>query len=140
MNPVKIFNDFKINVKLTIAFFVIAFSSIAIIGFLSYFKGKNSLKKESFQSLTAVREMKASQIEDYFNDIGNQIITFSEDHTIISAMIDFKLGFENISSELNHTEQELITKENKLENFYKNEFLPDLSFIFNISYFRSFFI
>lgn len=80
----------KINAKLTLAFFVIAFTSITIIGFLSYFKGKNSLEKESFNRLTAVREMKAAQIEDYFNQIGNQIVTFSEDHTIIEAMRDFQ--------------------------------------------------
>ncbi|MBK9190563.1 MAG: hypothetical protein IPM77_03135 [Crocinitomicaceae bacterium] len=66
----------KINAKLTIAFFLIAFSSITIIGFLSYFKGKKSLEEESFNRLTAVREMKSTQIEDYFSQIANQIVTF----------------------------------------------------------------
>ncbi len=127
MNPIKLFNNLKINLKLTLAFFIIAFSSIAIIGFLSYFKGKTSLQNESFQSLTAVREMKASQIEDYFNDIGNQIITFSEDHTIIEAMKAFKHGFENVSDELKYDEEEILLKENKLKGFYEREFLPELS-------------
>ena len=116
----------KINAKLTLAFFVIAFTSITIIGFLSYFKGKNSLEKESFNRLTAVREMKAAQIEDYFNQIGNQIVTFSEDHTIIEAMRDFSAGFNQINTELNYSESEIQSTEFRLTKYYEAEFLPRL--------------
>lgn len=116
----------KINAKLTLAFFVIAFTSITIIGFLSYFKGKNSLEKESFNRLTAVREMKAAQIEDYFNQIGNQIVTFSEDHTIIEAMRDFSKGFNEINDELNQSTSEIQSTEFRLTKYYESEFLPRL--------------
>jgi len=116
----------KINAKLTIAFFVIAFSSITIIGFLSYFQGKRSLELESFNRLTAVREMKATQIEDYFEQIGNQIVTFSEDHTIIEAMRDFKQGFDTIEQELNYSESDLQSMEFRLTKYYESEFLPRL--------------
>jgi len=116
----------KINAKLTIAFFVIAFSSITIIGFLSYFQGKRSLELESFNRLTAVREMKATQIEDYFEQIGNQIVTFSEDHTIIEAMRDFKQGFDTIEQELNYSESDLQSMNFRLTKYYESEFLPRL--------------
>ena len=119
-------SSLKINAKLTIAFFVIAFSSITIIGFLSYFKGKNSLEAESFNRLTAVREMKATQIEDYFQQIGNQIVTFSEDHTIIEAMRDFKEGFDTITSELNYSESDIQSMNFRLTKYYEAEFLPRL--------------
>lgn len=116
----------KINAKLTLAFFVIAFSSITIIGFLSYFKGKNSLEEESFNRLTAVREMKATQIEDYFQQITNQIITFSEDHTIIEAMQAFKAGFDTLAGELQYDESELQSVEFRLTKYYESEFIPRL--------------
>ncbi|MBD3639019.1 MAG: SpoIIE family protein phosphatase [Crocinitomicaceae bacterium] len=127
MTIVKKFNNLNINVKLALAFFVIAFLSITVIGFLAYFKGKNSLEEESFNRLTAVREMKASQIEDYFRDIRNQIITFSEDHTIIEAMQAFKAGFDTIHHEVDYSKFEQTQVEDRLKNYYEAEFLPRLN-------------
>ncbi|MEZ4922317.1 MAG: SpoIIE family protein phosphatase [Crocinitomicaceae bacterium] len=101
--------------------------SIVIIGFLAYFKGKRSLEEESFNRLTAVREMKATQIEDYFNDIRNQIITFSEDHTIIEAMHELKHGFDTITKELQYSEDQLRWAEDRLKKYYQDEFLPRLN-------------
>lgn len=116
----------KINAKLTIAFFLIAFSSITIIGFLSYFKGKKSLEEESFNRLTAVREMKSTQIEDYFSQIANQIVTFSEDHTIIEAMKSFKIGFDTLESEMNYDESQIQSMDFRLTKYYESEFIPRL--------------
>ena len=126
MSIFKTFDNLKINIKLTVAFFFIAFFSILVIGFLSYVKGKNSLEEESFKMLTAVREMKASQIEDYFDDISNQIITFSEDHTIIDAMNELSTGFDTITSELDLSLQENIMLEQRLEKYYNEEYLTRL--------------
>jgi serine phosphatase RsbU (regulator of sigma subunit) len=124
---IKKFNDTKIGFKLAVAFFFIAFLSILVIGYLSYVKGKNSLEEESFNRLTAVREMKASQIESYFQDIRNQIITFSEEHTIVEAMVDFKKGFDTIDQQSNYSEKEVSDCHNRLNNYYRNEFLPRLN-------------
>lgn len=116
----------NINAKLTLAFFVIAFSSITIIGFLSYFKGKKSLEEESFNRLTAVREMKAAQIEDYFAQIANQIVTFSEDHTIIEAMQEFRKGVSQLETDLNYTESDIQSLDFRLKKYYESEFIPRL--------------
>lgn len=117
----------KINYKLTLSFFVIAFSSILIIGFLAYFKGKNSLENESFNRLTAVREMKSTQIEDYFLEIENQIITFSEDHTIVNAMREFNKGFDSVRFQLDNGNFALNNSDSRLNNYYQKEFLPRLN-------------
>ncbi|MFT4600532.1 MAG: serine phosphatase RsbU (regulator of sigma subunit) [Arenicella sp.] len=130
---IKKFSDSKINFKLGVAFFFIAFLSISVIGLLSYFKGKSSLEKESFNRLTAVREMKASQIEDYFTDIENQIVTFSEDHTIIEALSSFKSGFDTIGVELNYSDEEVVAYEARLESYYRDEFMPRLNVNVKIS-------
>tara|TARA_B100000508_G_scaffold137355_1_gene131516 strand:- start:13130 stop:15448 length:2319 start_codon:yes stop_codon:yes gene_type:complete len=124
---VKKFNDTKIGFKLTVAFFFIAFLSILVIGYLSYIKGKNSLEEESFNRLTAVREMKASQIEGYFRDIRNQIITFSEEHTIVEAMLDFKKGFDTIDHISDYSSTDIENYKNRLEGYYTDEYLPRLN-------------
>lgn len=133
MGFIKKFSDAKINFKLAVAFFVIAFLSISVIGVLSYFKGKRSLEVESFNRLTAVREMKASQIEDYFKDIENQILTFSEDHTIVDAMTAFKNGFDSIGIELNHSPKDILHYESRLHAYYKDEYMPRLNVNMKIS-------
>lgn len=117
----------KINIKLGIAFFFIAFLSISIIGVMAYFKGKASLEKESFNRLTAVREMKSVEIEDYFNDINNQIVTFSEDHMIIEALWEFKRGFDTLTTEVQLSDSQIVKMEDDLTDYYNNVFLSKLN-------------
>lgn len=83
----------KIGLKLTLAFFLIAILSISVVGYLSYDKGRDSLERESFNRLTAVREMKSTQIEDYFQQIRDQIRTFSSNPTVVTAMKELKENF-----------------------------------------------
>src|ERR1700741_2290507 len=112
----------KIGVKLTLAFFSIAFISVMATGIISYRKGKQALEEESFNRLTAVRELKSNQIEDYFSQIKDQAISFSHDPTVIRAMKRFKKGFDE------YTEDE--TRESKkvaVANYIKKEFLPRLN-------------
>jgi len=113
----------KIGAKLTILFFTIAFVSISVIGYLSYDRAKVSLEEESFNRLTAVREMKANQIEDYFQEIRDQVVTFSENHSVKLAMQSFKKGFASIEDEIQFGEKE----DDELRDYYQDQFLPDLN-------------
>jgi len=113
----------KIGLRLTILFFTIGFSSITVIGYLSYDQAKTALERESFNRLTAVREMKATQIEDYFKEIRSQVETFSENHSVIQAMVDFKEGFREIQNEVVATPE----NEELLKLYYKDQFLPELN-------------
>ena len=110
----------KIGLKITITFFLIAFLSMTVISAISYFRAKESLEKQSYEKLTAVREMKASQIEDYFDIINDQIVTSAQDPLFINAMKSFKEGFNSLSS-LNN--QQSIAGE-KVEQYLEKEYLP----------------
>ncbi len=116
----------KIGIRLQIAFFLVAFISISVVGMLAYWEARDSLRAESFDKLTAVREMKAGQIEDYFHQLEDQILTHSEDPTIIQAMIDFKAGFNALESELD-IDKELDTREDKLKAYFRDEYLARLN-------------
>jgi serine phosphatase RsbU (regulator of sigma subunit) len=120
------FRNIRIGVRITISFFMIAFFSILVIGYISYSRGKVSLEEESFNRLTAVREMKASQIEDYFQNINDQVTTFSRDHTIIEATKRFRKGFDEIEKDLAYSAQDKFVR-NSLEKYYENEFLERLN-------------
>lgn len=113
----------KIGLRLTILFFTIAFSSMTVIGYLSYDQAKSALESESFNRLTAVREMKATQIEDYFQEIRSQVETFSENHSVIRAMIEFNEGFHKVQ----HEDVSSNEKEELLKVYYENQFLAELN-------------
>ena len=80
------FKNLKIGVKILIILSSVAIVAVGINGYIGYTAAKTSLEEESFNKLTAIREMKANQIENYFEHIRNEVITFSEDRMIIDAM------------------------------------------------------
>ncbi len=100
---------------------------MAVIGTISYFRGRDSLKTESFNRLTAVREMKANQIEDYFGQINDQLLTLSEDPTIIEAMKEFSSGFNSIGSDLQMTGEKMASVNASVDDYFTNEYLVRLN-------------
>ncbi|HEY6162013.1 MAG TPA: SpoIIE family protein phosphatase [Bacteroidia bacterium] len=117
----------KIGLKLTLSFFAIAFLACLIIGILSYRTASDSLEKESFNKLTAVREMKAGQIEDYFGQITQEIRTFSEDPTFINAMKDLGKGFHQVDKDLGIDDKAMDTLTEDLGNYFNNTYLKRLN-------------
>ncbi len=119
------FKKLKIRTKILLAFTVIAIITVATIAFLAFSIGQSTLERESFNKLTAVREMKASQIEDYFQLITDQLITQSEDRMIIEAMTDFGAGYRSIQQEVGLSGLSVTTVP-ALEAYYRSEFLERL--------------
>jgi len=117
----------KIGFRLTILFVLIGVISVSLIGYFSYSEGKKSLTVESFNRLTAVREMKAGQIEDYFKQIESQIVTYSKNKTVVEAMSKFKKGFKTLPNQYNSYSSKNNKEQKDLENYYKDEFLPRLN-------------
>ena len=120
------FKKLKIGSKILSMFSAIAIVAVGITAYFAYRTAKNSLEEESFNKLTAVREMKANQIEDYFQQITDQVLTFSEDLLIISAMKAFKAGFQTLGSELEFKNPKWDFVESKVLNYYQDVFLERL--------------
>lgn len=117
----------KIGSKLAITFFLIAFLSMMVIGFISYFRAKHALQKQSFDKLTAFRELKAGQIEDYFQLINDQIITMAESPTVIEAMKEFENGYNAIENEIKYSDEEFEIIKKRGYEYISREFLPRLN-------------
>jgi serine phosphatase RsbU (regulator of sigma subunit)/anti-sigma regulatory factor (Ser/Thr protein kinase) len=120
------FKNLKIGVKILIILSSVAIVAVGINGYIGYTAAKTSLEEESFNKLTAICEMKANQIENYFEQIRNEVITFSEDRMIIDAMKAFKEGFRKIDTELGLGEAQRNDMKSKVVQFYKLNFLPSL--------------
>lgn len=120
------FSRIKIRPKIILILTFIAVLTLGVMGYFAFTIGVDTLETEAFNKLTAVREMKASQIEEYFQLISDQIVTFSEDRMIIDAMNDFEETHEAISSELDLSDDTLAEWETNLREYYQDEYLKRL--------------
>ena len=119
-------NKLTIRVKILIILISISTVAVGISGYVAYIMATESLIKESFDKLTAVREMKANQIEDYFQQIVDQVITFSEDRMVIDAMIAFDEKLHAIDTELDISEDDMDNIDSRLKKYYQEEYLTRL--------------
>ncbi len=115
----------KIKTKITAALVCIgivsAVSASLIIGWMSTDYGKKALKQSAEDQLISIREIKKTQIEGYFQQIENQVKTFSNDRMIIDAMQEFNSAFHGYTSELilpNYSGYK-----NDLKSYYTDQYL-----------------
>ena len=118
--------NLRIGSKVLLALVSVTFIAIVSIAYTSYFTAKNFLQKAIFNQLISTREIKATQLESYFDFINRQLISFSRDQMIIEAMKLFKASFYKLPEELNGKIS--INDINlSLNNYYSNEYLPRLA-------------
>jgi PAS domain S-box-containing protein len=95
-----------------------------VSGWSSYRVARASLEKEAFEKLTAVREMKAQQLEDYFLQIQNQAISLSQDPIVVEMARDLPLAVEDLNSGPTPDLQEAEARSERLREHYKRVILP----------------
>ncbi len=122
-----LFKNLKIRTKIVLVSSFVAVLAVGINGYIGYDSAAKSLKVEAFNKLTAIREMKADQIEGYFQQIANQLLTFSADPTIIEALREFKTGFRSIETELGIDESEMDELSSRLRKYYEDVYVPELN-------------
>ncbi len=121
------FRNLKIRTKIILVLTFVAVLAVGINGYIGYDSAAKSLEVESFNKLTAIRELKASQVEGYFKHVTNQLLTFSADPTIIDAMVDFKKGFNSIEGDLNLNNIEMGRVRSRLGKYYQDVYIPELN-------------
>jgi methyl-accepting chemotaxis protein len=69
--------DVKLKVKFMVAFLLVGLVPFAVIGTVSSLKAKAALEKQAYDRLTAVREIKKAQIDDYLKQAFLDMAVFS---------------------------------------------------------------
>jgi methyl-accepting chemotaxis protein len=116
----------KIRTKILFILAAVAIVSAGISAAIALQIAQRAIEEQSFKKLTAVRELKADQLESYFRQISDQVVSFSEDRMIIDAMKAFKQGFDRINSDLEFDENVLKESDRDLRLYYQDQFLPRL--------------
>jgi len=81
---------------------------------------KDALEKQIDNQLVSLREIKKTQVENYFNTILKQIKTFSNHEMIISAMQNFKPAFYHYRKEA--LSGNISQYRSQLNHYYTNDF------------------
>jgi len=71
-------NNIKIKPKLISLFLIVGLIPVAIVGWFSLNKAETALEATSFNQLESVRDIKKSQLRDYFDSITSNIETLEE--------------------------------------------------------------
>jgi PAS domain S-box-containing protein len=95
---------------------------VLVISTLSGIIASNALEKAAFERLTAVRELKAHQIENYFKLISNEIRLLSKDPIVIDAINQFSDSTDQSSYQIEELAKEL---KPKIQSYYKEHFNRD---------------
>ncbi len=101
---------------------IVAVLPMAILGYTMYTAASGGIMSQAFAQLTAIRTVKAKQIEDYFQQIDSQISTFSENQMVVDAMKQFPVALQSIRNEINIEDAQLDKMKQSLLGYYSNEF------------------
>lgn len=94
MKMLQIFTGLKLKTKLQLSFLMIGFLSIVGTAWQSFENARTTIETITFDRLTSIRETKKRQIESYFQQIRNQVLTLAEDRMITDAVNDFIGAFQ----------------------------------------------
>jgi anti-anti-sigma regulatory factor/HAMP domain-containing protein len=117
----------SIRPRLLVMLVLIAVVSAGASALAAFHLGRQALEQAAFDKLTAVRELKADQVEDYFRRIRDQVVVFSNAPTIVRTMRELKQAHRAIAQDVALDEEQLRLIEQRLRRYYQEEFLPRLS-------------
>ena len=120
------FSKLTIRSRILLLLAFLAIVAAGISSLVGYVIAHRSLETQAFQQLTALREMKASQVENYFAQIRNQILTFSNNPMTVAAMKAFKLTFYSMEMDWGQDDAQKAARTLELKRYYTEQFLPKL--------------
>ena len=116
-----------IRTRILIVLVLVAIVSAGASAFSALYLGRQALERTAFNKLTAVRELKADQVEDYFRQVRNQVVLFSDAPMIAEAMRGFREAYRSIEEDVQLDAKQLHDMDQSLRRYYQQEFLPRLS-------------
>ena len=88
-------------------------------------EARSALERQRSDQLTAIRQVKGAAIEHYFQQIEDQIITFSENGMVIQAMRDFRSAFAAYQTETAADAKPIEVMRQELLTYYTEQFTPE---------------
>ena len=97
-----------IGTKLAAISIVISMAAVCIAAVLAGYSSNEALKRAAFERLTAVRELKAQQIESYFSQVENELNFIAESASLKEHLQQLRRGVVYLQ-----TSDELVTPQSQ---------------------------
>ena len=91
--------NMKLSLKFILAFFLVGMIPLSAMGILALNQSSTALRSLAFNQLDGLRDVKKSQLARYFETLESQVVTFTEDRMIVSAMQEFKTAYHQFSTD-----------------------------------------
>ena len=85
-------------------------------------QARMALQNSAQNQLLSIRETKKGQIEDYFANIKNQVLTYANDRMIIEAMSEFQQAFNEVPFDISKNDLS-----RQLSSYYQQQFAVQFS-------------
>ncbi len=123
---IKLFDSISIKLKIIIHFILLAIFSMCLTYLITYDSLKKEIQETYFKKLTAIREIKKTQIQEYIKSIKNDIFILARAPFVINASQELSRNFmkKDFTSLIKKYDKEFIKYINKKE-FY-DIFLIDI--------------
>ncbi len=122
MQHIKSINNWKLANKTMLAMAFVGILPLAAASLINVYDASSALNDAAQDHLGSLRAVKKRQIESYFGQVRNQVITFSEDHKVVDAMQKMKQAFVALPTELGVEEQQLAQYRSAISAFYSDQF------------------
>ncbi|MBL4826974.1 MAG: hypothetical protein JKY66_04560 [Spongiibacteraceae bacterium] len=114
-----------LKTKLIVSMLAVGIVPLLVSGILMLTKSSSALEQQAFNQLESLRTVKTTQVEDYFKQIRDQALTFSESQTIVEAMKEFKRDFHALKNDLALTSEKIQAYRGKLVDYYAGTFVGE---------------
>ncbi|MGK9147489.1 HAMP domain-containing protein [Plantibacter flavus] len=113
---------FSIQSKLLVMLLLVSVGASVVTGIVGYLSGSESLRQASFERLTELRESRAREITNYYQQTADSLVVYTRGTTVVDAMN----GFHNAFHELEEQPVDP-ARATKVESFYTDTFVPALA-------------
>ena len=117
-----ILKSLNLQSKLLAMLLAASLVSMLLTGFIAYTSGRDTIQQNVTNQLTGFRAAKADEIEAYFNNMEQHILTLSEASMTIDSLQGFTTALQNLRDKPLDSGQR-----GQLTQFYEKDFLPALS-------------
>ncbi|MCM1982799.1 adenylate/guanylate cyclase domain-containing protein [Lyngbya confervoides] len=111
----------SIQSKLTLVLLAVSISSILVIAFIGYRSGKQALSNSIHNQLASLRFTTSQSIENYFQEVNRQVLSFAENPTTVTALTRFNQSYAALKERSPNS-----TYATAISQYYQGQFIPKL--------------
>ena len=109
-------------IKLFATLVVLGAIAILATGVLGYFRARDALETAIFDQLTAARQTKTRQVENYFRTVQAELKLLASSKMVVDATREFRTAVAELDQSGTSTEMR-----QKVSNWYAEDFIPGMA-------------